>query len=198
MTGRPAALAFAALILSGCTRIEIVDDGLGYERRQAELARFTSWDLSGGIIVDTGEDRGQSRFTWRQRDNRLELEINGRLGVGRALIEGDESSLMIQARGETRVLTDPERELSEMLGWWMPVTSAEHWLLGRPDPDYPGQTLPGVFDTVATLTQRDWQIAYDQYQLVDGRLVPERITLTHAPLELRLRITDFEPVIGEP
>jgi outer membrane biogenesis lipoprotein LolB len=78
------------------------------------------------------------------------------------------------------------------------VTSAEHWLLGRPDPDYPRQTRTGVFDTLAELTQRDWQIAYDQYQLVDGRLVPERITLTHAPLELRLRITDFEPVLGEP
>ena len=198
MTRRPAALVLTALTLAGCTRIEIVDDGLNFERRQAELAGITNWDLQGGIVIDTGEDRGQSRFSWRQRADRLELEINGRLGVGRALIEGDESSLTIRARGETRVLTDPERELSEMLGWWMPVTSAEHWLLGRPDPDYPDRRLPGPYDTLATLTQRDWQISYDQYQLVDGRLVPERITLTHAPLELRLRITDFEPVFGEP
>ena len=135
---------------------------------------------------------------WQQRGDELELEINGRLGIGRALIGGNESRLTVDARGETEVLTDPEQQLSDMLGWWLPVTSAEYWLLGRPEPDYPAQTSRGRYDTLATLTQREWQLSYDEYQLTEGRLVPRHITMTYAPLELSLRIIEWRSAVTEP
>jgi outer membrane lipoprotein LolB len=196
---RPALLlAGAALAAAGCVRIDVVDDGLGFDRRQTALGLVSDWDLRGGIVVDTGKSAYQSRFSWQQRGDALTLEINGRLGVGRTLIEGNESSLTLDARGETQVLTDPERQLSEMIGWWLPVTSAEHWLLGRPDPDFPAQTSRGEFDTLATISQRDWLIAFDEYQIAEGRLVPSRITLSHEPLELTLRIIEWRSAATEP
>lgn len=193
-----AALLSAALALGGCVHMQAVDDGLGFERRQAGLGTISDWDIRGGIAVDTGERSYQSRFLWHQRGDELELDVRGRLGVGSFRIQGNESSLVVEAEGETRVLTDPERQLSEMLGWWLPVTSAEHWLLGRPDPDYPADSARGRFDTIRSLGQRDWQLSYDEYQNAEGRLVPRRITLLYAPLELRLTIVDFESVPAEP
>jgi outer membrane lipoprotein LolB len=178
--------------------MEAADDGLGFDRRQAALAAIPDWDLRGGIAVDTGERAYQSRFLWHQRGDELELEVRGRLGVGSFRIEGNESSLTVEADGETRVLTDPERELSELLGWWLPVTSAEHWLLGQPDPDYEAQSSPGRFDTLADLRQRDWQLSYEDYQLAEGRLVPRRIVLSHAPLVLTLTIIEWESLPDEP
>jgi outer membrane lipoprotein LolB len=191
-------LAGAALAAAGCVRMEVVDDGLGFDRRQASLTAVTDWDLRGGIVVDTGDGAYQSRFSWQQRGDALTLEINGRLGVGRTLIVGNASSLTVDARGETQVLTDPERQLSEMIGWWLPVTSAEHWLLGRPDPDYSAESSRGAFDTLRTLNQRDWQISYDEYQIAEGHLVPRRITLSHDPLELSLRIVDWQSSVAAP
>jgi outer membrane lipoprotein LolB len=191
-------LAGAVLAAAGCARMEVVDDGLGFDRRQAALAEVTDWDLRGGIAVDTGEGAYQSRFSWQQRDDALVLEINGRLGVGRTLIAGNESSLTVDARGETQVLTDPEQQLSEMIGWWLPVTSAEHWLLGRPDPDFSAQSSRGAFDTLKTLNQRDWLISYDEYQIADGRLIPRRITLSHESLELSLRIIEWQSSVPAP
>ena len=191
-------LAGAALAAAGCVRMEVVDDGLGFDRRQASLAAVSDWDLRGGIVVDTGDGAYQSRFSWQQRGDSLTLEVNGRLGVGRTLIVGNESRLTVDARGETQVLTDPERQLSEMIGWWLPVTSAEHWLLGRPDPDFSAESSRGAFDTLATLNQRDWLISYDEYQIAEGRLVPRRITLRHEPLELSLRIIDWQSSVPAP
>jgi outer membrane lipoprotein LolB len=191
-------VAGVASLAAGCTHMQIADDGLGFERRQSELAAISDWDLRGGIVVDTGDGAYQSRFSWQQRGDELELEINGRLGIGRALIGGNESRLTVDARGETEVLTDPEQQLSDMLGWWLPVTSAEYWLLGRPDPDYPAQTSRGRYDTLATLTQREWQLSYDEYQLTEGRLVPRHITMTYAPLELSLRIIEWRSAVTEP
>lgn len=191
-------LAGAALAAAACVRIPVIDDGLGFERRQAALSAVTDWELRGGIVVDTGDGAYQSRFSWQQRGDALTLEINGRLGVGRTLIVGNESSLTVDSRGETQVLTDPEQQLSAMIGWWLPVTSAEHWLLGRPDPDFSAESSRGAFDTLATLNQRDWRISFDEYQLAEGRLVPHRITLRHEPLELSLRIIDWQSSVPAP
>ena len=198
MTAR-SALAALALALSACTHtIAIVDDGLGFQRRQTELSDITAWDLSGRLAVDTGERGYQARFSWQQRGDRLELLVRGLLGARSFRVAGTASSLTVESRGETQVLTDPERQLSEMLGWWLPVTSVEHWLLGRPDPGFSERSDRGAGDALARLDQREWEISYDEYQIAEGRLIPRRITLTDAPLELKLAITDWSSTNSDP
>ena len=193
------ALGTLALALTACARLPVLDDGLGFEQRQSELGAIADWDIRGGIAVDDGERAYQARFTWQQRGEELELVVRSRVPGTRSFrIAGDETRIAVESRGETQILTDPELQLSEMLGWWMPVNSAEHWLLGRPDPDFPTATSPGTNDTLASLDQRDWRVAYDEYQMAEGRLVPRVIRLAHAPLELTLRILDWESATGEP
>jgi outer membrane biogenesis lipoprotein LolB len=80
-----------------------------------------------------------------------------------------------------------------MLGWWLPVTSAEHWLLGRADPEYPAVPTRGRFDALASLDQRDWQIRYDAYQLIGNLLIPRTIRLTSGSLELIVTIVEWQP-----
>lgn len=188
------------LLLSGCARLPVLeDDRLGFIGRQDELEAIAAWDMLGGIAIDDGERAYQARFDWWQRDDELELFVRNRLpGTPRLRVTGNRQSLRVESRGDTEVLTDPEIQLSEMLGWWLPVTSAEHWLLGRPDPDFPSQSTAGEFDTLRTLNQRDWSISYEEYQLAEGRLIPRRMILTWAPLELTIRILDWESVTAEP
>jgi outer membrane lipoprotein LolB len=110
--------------------------------------------------------------------------------------------LKVTARGETRTLTDPETELSELIGWWLPVASLPHWLLGFPDRAFPATTEPGVDGTLAALEQRLWRVAYPMYQLAPlagiatGVLVPRRIDLAHGVLTLRLTIDDWQPAMA--
>jgi outer membrane lipoprotein LolB len=192
------ALVGAALVLVGCAHTVLVDDQLGYERRQSQLEAISDWSIDGRLTVDTGERGYQARFSWQQHDGELELLVRGLLGARSFRIEGDETRLTVQSRGETEVLTDPELQLSEMLGWWLPVTSVEHWLLGRPDPGYPADTARGAFDTLSMLNQREWAIRYEEYQLADGRLIPRHIVLSDAPLTLQLFVTDWESAADAP
>jgi len=197
------ALIAAALLLGGCAHRagleQELDDGLGFAARQDRLAALTDWALSGQLIVDTGERRERMRLRWEQRGDRLSLTIRGVvLGAGNILIEGDADALEITVRGETRVLTDPEIDLSREVGWWLPVTSLEHWLLGAPDPEYPGRLNRGAAGVVADQAQRQWRIAYDEYGLAAGLLMPGRITMEHESLELRLSISEFSAPTSQP
>ena len=112
---------------------------------------------------------------------------------------GKPDALLVTARGETRTLTDPETELSELLGWWLPVASLPHWLLGLPDDGFRADTEPGTDGTLAALDQRLWHVAYPTYGLTplastnSEVLLPRRIDLTHGELKLRLTIDDWQP-----
>jgi outer membrane lipoprotein LolB len=193
------AVIAAGLLLSACANLPVGNDGLSLARRQASLDAVPAWEMRGRLAVDTGERAFQGSFSWRQDADALDLAVRGPLGAGVLHVAGTPAELTFTARGETRKLTDPESELSALLGWWLPVASLHAWLLGLPDADYRASTEPGTDGTLAALEQRLWRVAYPAYQLAPlegtpmGVLVPRRIDMQHGELMLRLTIDDWGP-----
>jgi outer membrane lipoprotein LolB len=202
MTSRCVPALLAAAALAGCARLPVGTDGRGLAERRATLESVASWELRGRLTVDTGERAVQGRFNWRQDDDALELVVRNPLGAGILRVTGRTDALTVTARGETRTLTDPETELSELIGWWLPVASLPHWLLGFPDADFRAATEPGADGTLAALEQRLWRVEFPAYQLAATAptgtevLVPRRIDMTHGELTLRLTIDDWRPTSG--
>ena len=141
-------------------------DGLGLDAaaRDARVRRRRG-KCAAGSPSTPATARFQGSFNWRQQDDALELTVRGPLRNGVLQVAGRPDALTVTARGETRTLTDPEAELSELLGWWLPVASLPHWLLGFPDRGFRAVTEPGADGTLAALEQRLWRVAYPAYQL---------------------------------
>jgi outer membrane lipoprotein LolB len=200
MSARAACAAAAVALLGACTTLPTGTDGRDLEQRRAAFETFAAWDMRGRLTVDTGDRGFQGSFNWRQRDDALELVVRNPLRMGVLQVEGEPDSLTVTARGETRTLTDPEAELSELIGWWLPVASLPQWLLGFPDRGFRAVTQPGSDGTLASLEQRLWHVDYLEYRLVaidgaatSGVLVPRRIGLQHGTLTLTLTIDDWQP-----
>jgi outer membrane lipoprotein LolB len=221
---RSAAAALAALALSGCANLPLGSDGLSYDERRVRLEAVEAWESRGRLAVDTGERGGQASFRWTQSGDALELTVRGPFGGGVLQVTGTPRELTVTTRGETRVLLDPETELSALLGWWLPVGSLHAWLLGLPDRAFPENTELGAEGTLRALEQRLWRIDYVSYQLGSGEpgsdrpqpgsseqgstdaagaqpsgadaglLVPRRIDLMHGDLHVRLTIDDWQVV----
>jgi outer membrane lipoprotein LolB len=204
MNWRPARVLVAAAALGGCASLPSGTDGLSLAQRREALESVEAWDMRGRLVVDTGERAFQGSFNWRQRADALELIVRGPLRNGVLQVTGRPDELKVTARGETRTLTDPEAQLSELIGWWLPVASLPDWLLGFPDGGFRATTQPGVDGTLASLEQRLWRVAYPTYGLVPiaatgGEvLVPSRIDLTHGELTLNLTIDDWQAAAAAP
>jgi outer membrane lipoprotein LolB len=192
-----APLLAAATLLAGCaTTLPVGSDGQSFEQRRAQLQSVASWELRGRLAVATGERSFQGNLRWQQMGDALELTVRGPAGIGGVRVSGSPAELTVTARGDTRVLTDPEAQLSELLGWWLPVGSLHAWLLGLPDPAFEASTQPGADGTLAAFDQRLWHVAYASYQLAPAAngamtLLPKRIELMHRDLQLRLTIDDW-------
>jgi outer membrane lipoprotein LolB len=198
MTWRAAQALLAATALGACVSLPTGTDGLNSAARRDRLEAVQAWEIRGRLTVDTGDGGFQGSFNWRQDGDALELIVRGPLRNGVLQVSGRPEALTVTARGETRTLTDPETELSALLGWWLPVSSLADWLLGFPDRDFRATTEPGADGTLAALEQRLWRVVYPSYGLAplaagEQALIPSRIDLTHDELALRLTIDDWEP-----
>ena len=188
----------AAALLAACATMPVGSDGLSYEQRRERLEAVSAWDMRGRVAVSAGERAFQASFRWHQDADALDLAVRGPLGAGALEVNGTPSALKVTSRGDTHVLSDPEAQLSELLGWWLPVGSLHAWLLGLPDPAFTASTQPGPDGTLASLEQRLWRVAFASYQLAPAKtdagsplLVPHRIELEHGDLHLRLTIDDW-------
>lgn len=193
---KPAAswLLAAAALLAGCTNLETRPDApqaSSYSDNERELRAITHWQMRGRLAIDTGQDARQGRFTWWQEGESLRLNIRGPLNAGAVEIRGDGEELTVRSRRETRTLSDPELQLSELLGWWLPVTSLPDWLLGLPDPRFARTTAVIDAGRLRDLAQREWTIQYTQYQQHGDVAIPAAITFTHGTLELVVTVDDW-------
>jgi outer membrane lipoprotein LolB len=189
---RAAMVAAAALLAAGCAPQPTAEhDGLRFDERRTRLEAIPAWSMRGRLAVDTGERAFQARFSWFQDDDISTLLVRGLLGAGGIEVTGSPREMIVTARGERRVLEDPEIDLSELLGWWMPVDSLRAWLLGLPDPSHAAETRIGPGDALIRLDQRLWHLDYAAYQLLDGVLVPRRIDMSHGELAVRLTVDDW-------
>ena len=111
---RGLALIAACALLQGCANLPLGTDGLSQEERRLQLEAVDRWQVRGRLAVDTGERAFQGSFNWQQEQDALTLSIRGPLGGGVLQISGTPEMLTIRARGESRVLADPETELSEL------------------------------------------------------------------------------------
>jgi len=204
MNGR-AGLALLALgVLGGCAHLPTGTDGLNLEQRREALHSVDTWEMRGRLSVDTGERSFQGSFNWLQNGDALDLVVRGPLRNGVLQVEGRPDALTVRARGETHTLTDPETELSELIGWWLPVASLPDWLLGFPDDQFRAVTMPGADGTLASIEQRLWRVDYPAYGLAptssetgSQALVPRRIDMTYGALTLKLTIDDWQRTILE-
>ncbi len=190
MIPRHAAIAALLLLVGACASLPEISDGLSLDQRRERLSAIGSWEMRGRIAIDTGEDAYQGRFNWWQDHDELALLIRGPFGAGSVEITGTVDELTVRSRRESWILDDAETELSELLGWWIPVGSLNAWLLGLPDAAYPARTAvsDGVIDE---LEQRAWTLDYAEYQNAAGLLVPRTIDLKYGALKLVVTIDDW-------
>lgn len=182
-----------AIVLAACVHLPVGDDGLGYDERRELLESLPGWEMRGRLAVDTGERAFQGRFAWRQDHDELALSVRGPFGAGSFEIAGSPEAMTLRARGESWTLADPETELSDIVGWWVPVESLKAWLIGVPDPSFDARPQFDTGGRLVSLEQRLWRLDYGAWQLSEGVLVPRSIELTHDELRLSLTVDAWNP-----
>lgn len=185
-------IAVAAL-LAGCPaqprRAVLVQS---WEASRAELQQRDRFDLKARVAVAAGQEGFNARMRWQQQGTQTQLALDGPLGVGGAQVEFDGQTLDVHtSRGQHLSDAAARAELLARLGFEPPFESLRYWIQGVPDPATAAEETLDEQQRLATLQQEGWQIEYADYEVVDGRWLPKRLTLHREGVRVRLLVDDW-------
>ena len=119
------------------------------------------WGFSGKIGLWAYGKQDSANIDWQDCASDYLIRLSGPLGVGGAVIYGNESGVSLHHGSDTPQRASSPEELLASLGWYMPVSPLRFWLQGQAAPDRPFQRSPLSGGKIQELAQSGWQIRYD-------------------------------------
>ncbi len=119
------------------------------------------WGFSGKVGLWAYGKQDSANIDWQDCSSDYLLRLSGPLGVGGAVIYGNDAGVSLHHGSDAPQHANSPEELLASLGWYMPVSSLRFWLQGLAAPDHPYQLSPLTEGKIQELAQSGWQIRYD-------------------------------------
>jgi len=177
-----------ALQLGACATIPRQNaPPIPWAQRQPALQSISRFELQGRIAASNGADGFSAGLRWQQQGDTASIDLTAALGFGAAHIEQSDQALRVTtSKGLTLENAAASDQLAATLGFAPPLQSLRFWILGASDPASVALQSLDAQQRLAHLQQAGWQVDYSDYVLVQQQWLPRSLTVTHAPLRLRV------------
>lgn len=155
------------------------------------------WAITAKLGIRTAEDSGSVTLNWQQNLDEYRIRVQGPLGQGSALIEGDRSFISIQRPGKDTVYSyDPAELIWQTFGWQLPIDNLRYWVRGISSPESPIDTLVlSQQGTLESLSQAQWELTFSRYEKIEEWLLPKRIRAKLDDTQLTLIIRTWDTAL---
>ena len=156
------------------------------------LAQSNGFQLSGRVAVKYDEKNFSGGVRWAHNGGDDEIWILAPLGTGVARIVQDANGISLTTnKQETYRAHDAETLTREVLGWSLPLSGLQYWVLGIAAPQGVAHAQRDPQQRLARLNQDSWEIAYLRYKPEQESGMPARIMLSRGDLQISLIIDDW-------
>ncbi|MFA6408916.1 MAG: lipoprotein insertase outer membrane protein LolB [Gammaproteobacteria bacterium] len=160
---------------------------LSWQERLHQLKNINSWNITGAISVQHGNDVDTAHYTWLQKKDSYALTLSGPLNLGSIYINGNSQEVtLIKSQKEKYSAKTPEELLQKTLGWSLPISGLAYWIKGMPSPKTPYSLKLDSFNHLAYLKQQGWSIQYQDFMVQNGVDLPRKIALQKAGLRIKI------------
>ena len=192
LQGRACLVALAVLFISSCaTRAALVSSG--------DLKEVRAFDISGKISVKQGKSANFAGLRWHHAIPDHDITIISPLGqtVARVVQNVDGVTLNTSDKAQYHA-SDADSLMQQVLGWSLPLTGMQYWVLGRVAPGDPAEVVNSDDRRITRIKQDDWQIDYANYRSVGNGELPGRIVMQHGDVQIRVVIDSWTVPPGRP
>lgn len=161
--------------LSGCqiiTQQPVLPPSNTLDPTQA--VQLNQFSLQGKIGVKTPEQSGSAFYTWIQGGDQFSIQLNGILGMGKTIIEGQPGQVSLDS-SKTGVITAASAEelLEQATGWVAPIAYLVDWVQARPATVH-ADTQKDENGRVIQLNEEGWLV---NLSYADAATLPNKLIL---------------------
>ena len=132
------------------------------------------FNLEGKIGVKTPKQSGSAFYTWSQDKNDFNIQLNGILGIGKTIIEGNSGEVTLNS-SKTGLITagSPEELLEKATGWMAPITHIVNWVQAYPATEN-AQIQRDTAHRISQLIEDGWTVTFNYN---DKATLPNKLIL---------------------
>jgi outer membrane lipoprotein LolB len=145
-------------------------------------------EISGKIALRQESGYASLLFSWRETGDNYTLYLNNPLGQTELTLHGNrQQTTLLRADGTSLTATSAEALLKQSTGWDFPLSDIRFWLQGE---------TTGTEELLATNAEGlpesfrtgPWLVTLKQYRPVEHQLLPHRLVLKQANIEIILLV----------
>ncbi|QOC23886.1 outer membrane lipoprotein LolB [Wenzhouxiangella sp. AB-CW3] len=184
-------LAVAALV-SACAVREQRPAGTWMEERAAWFDEHPVWSVSGRAAIRDGQRGGQISFEWQAEGERHRVHLRTVTGGRQWLLQFEPGHAELEGT-DVRYLVgpDPNALVESAVGWRIPVVELSDWIRGLVSEEL-GEVRFAHDGTLERVRFEPWDLSYQHFVEIEGRLMPARLEAESPPYRVRLVLRDWK------
>ncbi len=165
-----------------------------WSQRADTLQTLENWEFAGRVAIRAADEGLQTHLHWVQAGQNFTIQFSDLLGRRVAALVGEAAGVEFQRHGEPALsAASAEALLARELGWALPVSGMQYWVLGVPRPQT--QVTNKRVDRLGRarwLVQDGWRIDYRGYERGTLTALPNQLKLTRDALQVTLVIDRWQ------
>jgi len=140
----------------------------------------SDFEIRGKVSFRSSNIVLNSRFSWRQLEDRFSIRLWGPLGQGMTEIIGDRKSIRVLSGNSEKPVN--QEGIEGLLDWPIPFSSFGYWARGLPIPELSIRHAKyDAEDRLVSFQQKNWTISFQGFRtfpgMGDDTILPSRIEL---------------------
>lgn len=176
-------IILSACLLTACAppkpaMEEPVNKIVPLEKRKAETATVSSFEIRGGLAAKTKAKGWSATMNWSQRGaSSYQIRLMGPLGGGSVLISKSGGAVTFQDGKKSSTSSNADELLAQQTGIRLPVNNLYYWVRGLPAPGGVQSEKHDKYNHLSQLKQNGYTIDFTKYTSVHGIDLPSMIRL---------------------
>lgn len=163
-----------------------------HQAHLSSLAHIMQFSLKGRLGIVTQPKGFSGRIDWQHTGTQDAIALYSPFGSKVASINKTPDGVALTTqKGEIIQANDVESLTEKTLGWQLPLAGLSDWALGRPTSSSIDASTWDENGRLTTLTQDGWLIQYADYSANNGGFLPNKITLKHEKISLKLLVEQW-------
>ncbi|TAL64669.1 MAG: outer membrane lipoprotein LolB [Legionella sp.] len=148
------------------------------EKREAQTATISSWNISGGIAAKNKTKGFTATINWAQSGpSAYQIRLVGPLGGGSVIINRSGGNVTYQDGPKKFSSNSAEELLLKHTGVRLPVSNLYYWVRGLPAPGGTPKEARDQYNHLVRLQQGGYTVNFTKFTSVNGVDLPSMIRL---------------------
>jgi outer membrane lipoprotein LolB len=163
------------------------------KKNSLKLKQSYNWTLLARVGLVSTQGSSSSQLDWVNQNNNYNITLNNAVTYGTIIINKNKNNVRLEYQSKIYQAKTSDELLYKLTNLKLPIAQLEYWILGLPSPTLAiDHIILNDYAMLENIKQGGYNITYNDYNLTNNYLLPNRITITAPGLHIKIIVQSWQ------